>query len=139
VCGVLTCPLASLVDPSCFVVCLLCVPLPCLDISRPSQFRSEDFFLSAFYFDAGDYQFENSGLTYRDDIGTMSAYKFFENDPVLFTKEFSLVWRCGEDSACPTKFPPPKPAATTHTFSPNGELLANTLISTYVWVYTWTY
>jgi len=50
----------------------------------------EDFFLSAYYFDSGVYHTENSGLTYSNGKGTMSVYKFFDNDPLLFSKSLDL-------------------------------------------------
>lgn len=97
---------------------------------------TEDFFLSAFYFDEGLFYSDSSGLTYKADPGTMSAYKFFETDPVLFTKSFVLRWRSGErvGSAldnCPNDF--------RH---PAGDILASpmlhtTRITTYTWVYEW--
>jgi len=94
---------------------------------------TEDYFLSAFYYSGGEYHFDNSGLTYLNDtISAMSAYKFHENDPVIFTKRFSLFWRCGEDGACPTKFPPQE--SKVHTRSPK---LAVTNTTTYTWIYEW--
>ena len=72
---------------------------------------TEDFFLSAYYFDAGVYHTENSGLTYSNGKGTMSVYKFFDNDPLLFSKSLELAWRCGEThdgvDGCPSDYPPP--------------------------------
>lgn len=101
---------------------------------------TEDFFLSAYYFNRGIFHLENSGLTSKTGKGTMSAYKFFENDPLLFTKSFSLVWRCGETrdgkDGCPSDFPPPGTQGhdTGKLFAP---LLANTTVTTYTWVYVW--
>ena len=63
---------------------------------------TEDFFLSAYYYSAGIFHTDQSGLTFFEKPGTMSAYKFFEDDPVMFSKAFKLIWRCGEarDNAC---------------------------------------
>ena len=63
---------------------------------------TEDLFLSAYYYNGGIYHTENSGLSYKDDPGRVTAYKFFEDDPMLFNEAFSLVWRCGEqtDNKC---------------------------------------
>ena len=103
---------------------------------------TEDFFLSAYYFNRGTFHHENSGLTYKSNPGAMSAYKFFENDPLLFSKSFELVWRCGEtinsNNGCPNDWPPPsqtndKPSGTTHL-----PKLANTLVTTYAWYYEYT-
>ena len=39
---------------------------------------------------------DNAGLTYKGK-GRTSGYKFFENDPLLFTKSFELWWRCSDE------------------------------------------
>lgn len=99
---------------------------------------TEDFFLSAYYYNKGVFHFENSGLTSKEGAGTMSAYKFFERDPLLFTKSLELIWRCGEVvggiGGCPTDFP---------QFSPRKEvppdLYHNTTVTAYTWVYEWNY
>jgi hypothetical protein len=69
---------------------------------------AEDYFLSAFYFDEGLFKTPNSGLTYYDTLGTMSAYKMHERDPVLFNDGLILTFRnmenttgCGEMDLCP--------------------------------------
>ena len=86
-----------------------------IDGSSNYQFLSsgtEDFFLSAYYFNRGLYHGDDAGCTYFDSKGAMSAYKFFENDPVLFTESFELVWRCGEEQTdsegCPNTYPSKK-------------------------------
>lgn len=63
---------------------------------------TEDFFLSAYYFNNGLYHTEHSGLTDRATPGKMSAYKFFVADPMLFKNGFNLIWRIGEkrDNNC---------------------------------------
>ncbi len=100
---------------------------------------TEDFFLSAYYFNKGIYHLDNAGLTSKVGQGIMSAYKFFENDPIIFSKNFSLIWRCGETAngqdGCPNDFPPPR-HASAEQFSP---FLANTTVTTYAWVYLWNY
>ena len=70
-----------------------------------TQFLSsgtEDFFMSAFYYNKGLFYSDHAGLTYFESPGTTSAYKFFELDPVIFNKDFNLVWSCGEsrNSGC---------------------------------------
>ena len=98
---------------------------------------TEDFFLSAYYFDKGVYHMDNAGLTFKDNKAAMSAYKFFENDPLLFSKSLELIWRCGETingpDGCPNDYPPPGGKEFSYS-SPN---LANTKVTTYVWVYEW--
>lgn len=99
---------------------------------------TEDFFLSAYYFNKGIYHMDNAGLTFKDTKGSMSAYKFFENDPLLFTKSLVLMWRCGETingkDGCPNNWPPPSPTEENKQEVPN---LANTTVTTYTWVYVW--
>ena len=53
----------------------------------------------------------NSGLTYYDGEGTLSAYKTHDRDPVLFADGVELVWRNGEDTTgcgdtqhCPNQY-----------------------------------
>ena len=75
---------------------------------------TEDFFLSAFYFNKGLYHLSNAGLTYKS-AGSIAAYKFFENDPLLFSKSFELWWRCsdkdigGDKYGCPNSWPDTTP------------------------------
>ena len=57
---------------------------------------TEDMFLSAYYFNNGIFHTDHSGLTYLKRPTAMSAYKFFEDDPILFKNSFNLVWRAGE-------------------------------------------
>ena len=101
---------------------------------------TEDFFLSAYYFNRGVFHHENSGLTFKSNPGTMSAYKFFENDPILFTKSFQLMWRCGETEdgpvGCPSDWPPPGQTEFHGGFTPK---LADTVVTTYTWVYEYTF
>ena len=106
---------------------------------------TEDFFLSAYYFNAGVFHMDNSGLTSFEGKGTLSAYKFFENDPVLFTKSVELIWRCGEvvrsAYGCPYDFFPPgqEPFTSTEKAPPKKEQYADTTVTTYTWVYEWSY
>ena len=101
---------------------------------------TEDFFLSAYYYNKGVFHFENSGLTSKEGVGTMSAYKFFERDPLLFAKSLELKWRCGEVvggfGGCPTDFPqyysPKRPPSRV-------DLYTNTTVTAYTWVYEWNY
>ena len=91
---------------------------------------TEDFFLSAYYFNRGIFHQDNSGLTYKDK-GSVSAFKFFENDPLLFSKSFELWWRCSDvditkdKHGCPNTWPDPSPYASPdrnhHGFYSNEE------------------
>ena len=82
---------------------------------------TEDFFLSAFYFNRGLYNLSNAGLTYKS-AGSIAAYKFFVNDPVLFTKSFELWWRCsdkdisGDKYGCPNSWPDTTPPRSEKFF-----------------------
>ncbi|XP_068755557.1 uncharacterized protein [Montipora capricornis] len=84
---------------------------------------TEDFFLSAFYFNEGLYHLPNAGLTFLDRHGRVSAYKFFENDPLLFTKSFELWWRCSDMTidkdihGCPNTWPDPTPPRDREFFT----------------------
>jgi len=99
---------------------------------------TEDFFLSAYYFNKGIYHLDNAGMTFKDDKGSMSAYKLFENDPLLFSTSLALVWRCGETrdgkDGCPSSWPPPQTDQGVKYELPD---LAATTVTTYTWVYQW--
>jgi hypothetical protein len=95
---------------------------------------TEDFFLSAYYFNTGIYHTNDAGLTAIDGQGLVSMYKFFERDPILFSKSFELMWRCGEtiddENGCPSAFRP----KWEDDFIPT---LSDTVVTTYTWVYEW--
>lgn len=109
---------------------------------------TEDFFLSAFYFNRGSYHGFQSGMTYKSP-GTndtqIVAYKFFVDDPILFKKSFQLIWRNDETingpNGCPGQFPPNPnqredlPRSRAKSFGIGSSAKAN--IQSYVWVYEW--
>lgn len=110
---------------------------------------TEDFFLSAYYYSGGQYHNGHAGLTYISGPGTMSAYKFFEDDPVMFTKSFKLLWRCGEaftdnncfklsNRACYTKdgdmFCKNRKGVHERLNNLNPDI---TKMTSYVWTYEW--
>lgn len=108
---------------------------------------TEDFFLSAFYFNRGVYHGFQSGLTYNSSVnGTqIVAYKFFVDDPVLFSKSFQLIWRNYETingpDGCPGQFPP-NPKSKEDLPRPKTKSLgvgkpAKAHVQSYVWVYEW--
>ena len=101
----------------------------------------EDFFLSAFYFDRGPYISYQAGLTYKLESTNSThilAYKFFVDDPVIFSKSLQLIWRNSETldgpDGCPSQFPAGKRAADKVPWP--GET-AEAHIQSYVWVYEW--
>ena len=108
------------------------------DISWLSS-GTEDFFLSGYYYNRGVYHTDHSGLTYKENPGTMSAYKFFESDPIVFSKSFELIWRCGEtinvNQGCPNDWPPPVAETYNNEKRYSSPSLANTTVTTYAWVY----
>ena len=55
---------------------------------------AEDYFLSAYYFNEGEFKTPNSGLTYYDGKGTLSAYKTHFKDPVLFNDGLKVCYPC---------------------------------------------
>jgi len=60
---------------------------------------TEDYFDSAWYFNAGEFHLPVSGFTHFNanatDV-TWSAYRFHEMDPLGFNHGFRLVWRNGD-------------------------------------------
>ena len=103
---------------------------------------TEDFFLSAYYYGGGPYHLENSGATFlSDNSSTVSAYKYFENDPILFNSSLLLLWRAGETpndvDGCPCDFPPPPSGEMTVVCCPVPTPSGTTTVTTYVLVYEW--
>ena len=104
---------------------------------------TEDFFLSAYYFDGGGYHLENAGVTFIGSrSSTVSAYKYFESDPVLFNSSFLLLWRAGESDngvdGCPCDFPPPSvPGKRSEACCPVPVTTGITTVTTYVLMYEW--
>ena len=97
---------------------------------------TEDFFLSAYYFNEGIFHGDNSGVTFLEKPGAMSAYKFFETDPLLFSGSFLLRWRSGEKVGsamddCPNDYRRPR-----GNIDASVELKTTTA-TTYAWVYEW--
>jgi len=88
----------------------------------PLSSGTEDYFLGTYYFNRGMYHFPEAGLTHLDSgDNTFCAYRFHEEDPIVFQKSFRLVWRNGEAWEDGKPFGKPRPS----TFS------------SYVWTYEW--
>jgi len=85
---------------------------------------TEDYFLGTYYFNRGMYHFPIAGLTHKDQDadGTcrFSAYRFHEDDPIIFQKGFRLAWRNGEEKDG-------KPYGTPQ----------HSRATSYVWLYEW--
>jgi hypothetical protein len=86
----------------------------------------EDYFLGTYYFDTGRFYADIAGLThFSKENSSFSAYRFHDEDPVLFQDGLRLTCRCGE---------------TEHgkEVEQEGYLKpAKTRYSTYTWVYQW--
>ena len=72
---------------------------------------AEDYFLSAYYFNEGEFKTPNSGVTYYDGKGTLSVYKTHDRDPLLWDNGFQLIFRnmedttgCGDLEHCPNQW-----------------------------------
>jgi len=115
-----------------------------IDGSSTPQFLSsgtEDFFLSAFYFNGGQYETSQSGLTHFDTAATkLSMYKFFWRDPVVFSTGLKLVWKNMENGDCPSGWPPKFSEENEEVLkrkSAQSERVAPMTYTSYVWVYEW--
>ena len=87
---------------------------------------TEDYFLGTYYFNRGSYHLPLAGLTHKsqDSEGncSFSAYRFHEDDPILFQKGLRLFWRNGEQK--------------------DGKIYGDGLpkrsqVTSYVWLYEW--
>ena len=62
---------------------------------------TEDYFDSAFYFNAGQFRQENAGLTHmftNNSVAEVSAYRMHHEDPIFFADGFRFLWRNGDVS-----------------------------------------
>ena len=112
---------------------------------------AEDYFLSAYYFNEGEFKTPNSGLTYFDGKGVLSAYKTHDRDPIFFEDGMRLVFRnneltagCGDTGNCPNQYCPPGSSAVADHEEPawlrDGKPNTAgppTQYETLVWVYEW--
>ena len=85
---------------------------------------TEDYFLGTYYFNRGMYHFPIAGLTHKeqeaDGTCRFSAYRFHEDDPIIFQKGLRLAWRNGEEKDGKPYGMPQHSRATS-----------------YVWLYEW--
>lgn len=86
----------------------------------------EDYFLGTYYFDTGLFHADIAGLThFSKESRSFSAYRFHDEDPVLFHDGLRLTCRCGE---------------TEHGKAGEKEGYlkpTKTRYSTYTWLYQW--
>jgi hypothetical protein len=84
----------------------------------------EDYFLGTYYFNRGLYHLPDAGLTHKDEsANSFSAYRYHEDDPVVFNGGMRLACRCGERRGDKTFGTTGKPQSTRYT--------------TYAWIYEW--
>jgi hypothetical protein len=72
------------------------VPFPGIIVST----GTEDYYDSAYYFNAGQFHFEEAGYTHYRNVENAglewSAYRMHHLDPILFTNGFRFMWRNGD-------------------------------------------
>ena len=71
-------------------------PFPGLTVST----GTEDYYDSAFYFNAGEFHAENAGYTHFRQVNSSSvewsAYRMHDLDPIFFKNGFRFEWRNGD-------------------------------------------
>lgn len=103
---------------------------------------TEDYFDSAYYFNAGQFELPVSGYTHIGTSAggnvTFSAYRFHEKDPLVFHNGGRFMWRVGDLVDAQLRPDSPKcfiDAPTAHS-RPAGHPQPSR-VTTYTWVYTW--
>jgi len=96
---------------------------------------TEDYFDSAWYFNAGEFHLSNAGFTHEVQSNTSltwSAYRFHAQDPLRFNNGFRLTWRNGDAI---------DPQTGLKCFIQSGGITAgnpgSSVILSYAWVYQW--
>jgi len=95
---------------------------------------TEDYFVSAFYFNAGEFYHETSGLTHlknSNDVVEMSAYRLHDQDPLFFRDGARFVWRNGDVSDVNTGL------KCTSEKGNNVGSPTNSVVTSHVWAYIW--
>lgn len=84
----------------------------------------EDYFLGTYYFNQGVYHLPQAGLTHKNPADhSFSAYRFHDEDPLVFSKGIRLACRCGEKRGTKVFGESGNPQPTTYT--------------AYIWAYEW--
>lgn len=94
---------------------------------------TEDYFDSAWYFNAGQFHLPVSGFTHftmNSSSVTWSAYRFHDEDPLFFENGFQLVWRNGD------AYDPAGIKCMVLDGVVSGSPTASEVIA-YGWAYTW--
>jgi len=93
---------------------------------------TEDYFQSAYYFNAGKYYFPEAGCTHLNETGVrISAYKIHDRDSLFFLSGgFSMAWRNGD------MVDPGTGQKCVDSGNPAGNP-TNSIITSYAWVYEW--
>ena len=96
---------------------------------------TEDYFDSAYYFNAGQFRQPNAGLTHivaNDTYAELSAYRLHEADGIFFTRGFRFLWRNGDVSDPATGY--------KCTLETGGNVVGSptaSTVNTYTWAYVW--
>ena len=96
---------------------------------------TEDYFISAYYFNAGQFHFEESGYTHYAQVSNTtlewSAYRMHDLDPIFFSNGFRFEWRNGD-------------VVDDRGFKcivdQGGHVVGSptqSTVTSYAWVYTW--
>jgi hypothetical protein len=107
------------------------VPFPGIIVST----GTEDYYDSAYYFNAGQFHLEEAGYTHYRNVENAglewSAYRMHHLDPIFFTNGFRFVWRNGDVNddrgfKCIT--------------DQGGHVVGSptqSVVTSYTWVYVW--
>jgi len=97
---------------------------------------TEDYYDSAWYFNAGEFHLPTAGFTHFDDksvpgVVSWSGYRFHEQDPLIFANGFRFVWRNGDSNDA---------AGIKCMMESGGHVVGNPTasnVTSYSWYYTW--
>jgi len=106
-------------------------------LTFPGQIIStgtEDYYISAYYFNAGEFRNDQSGYTHYTSVNNtveLSAYRFHDQDPIFFEQGFRFMWRNGDVNNA---------QGYKCIVDQGGSVVGNPTVSqvtTYAWVYVW--